>query len=109
MQAEGVEFRCGVDVGKDITGQQLRDDYDAVLVCAGATAPRDLPIPGRQLKGVHFAMEFLPQQNKRNQGDEIPMLESILADALTWSQRYTVAIHGLFPRHLTVILARKID
>jgi len=79
MKAEGVEFRCGVNVGKDVTSQQLRDDYDAVLICAGATAPRDLPIPGRNLQGVHFAMEFLPQQNKRNQGDVIPEQDSILA------------------------------
>ncbi len=50
---------------------QLRDEYDAILLAGGATHGRDLPIPGRELKGVHFAMEFLPQQNKRNQGDAV--------------------------------------
>jgi glutamate synthase (NADPH/NADH) small chain len=68
-----------VNVGRDVTAEQLRDEYDAILICAGATAPRDLPIPGRDLQGVHFAMEFLPQQNKRNQGDVIAEQESILA------------------------------
>jgi glutamate synthase (NADPH/NADH) small chain len=57
----------------------LRDEYDAILLCGGATHPRDLPIPGRDLKGVHYAMEFLPQQNKRNQGDTIPDDVSITA------------------------------
>ncbi len=72
MEAEGVVFRCNANVGVDVTTQQLRDDFDAILLCGGSTAPRDLPIPGRNLRGVHFAMEFLPQQNKRNQGDPIP-------------------------------------
>ncbi|MBI3468883.1 MAG: glutamate synthase subunit beta [Planctomycetes bacterium] len=79
MQAEGVEFRTGTNVGVDVTGDQLRAHYDAVLLTIGATAPRDLPIPGRGLGGIHFAMEFLPQQNKRNQGDQIPAGISITA------------------------------
>lgn len=79
MQAEGVEFRCSANIGVDIPTQQLRDDYDAIVLTGGATAPRDLPIPGRGLKGVYYAMEFLPQQNKRNQGDTIPEAESIMA------------------------------
>ena len=73
MEAEGVVFRCNSDVGGNVPTQQLRDEFDAILLCGGSTAPRDLPIPGRNLKGVHFAMEFLPQQNKRNQGDQIPV------------------------------------
>jgi glutamate synthase (NADPH/NADH) small chain len=72
MEAEGVEFRCGVNVGSDISTQTLRDEYDAIVLTGGATLGRDLPIPGRDLKGVHYAMEFLPQQNKRNAGDEVP-------------------------------------
>jgi glutamate synthase (NADPH/NADH) small chain len=72
MEEEGVEFRCGVDVGSDVATQSLRDDYDAIVLTGGATLGRDLPIPGRQLQGVHYAMEFLPQQNKRNAGDDVP-------------------------------------
>jgi len=60
-----------VNVGADISSEQLTRDYDAVLLTGGATLGRDLPIPGRELKGVHFAMDFLPQQNKRNAGDEV--------------------------------------
>jgi glutamate synthase (NADPH/NADH) small chain len=69
MRAEGVEFRTGAHVGQNISVQQLQNDYDALLLTGGATHARDLAIPGRELKGVHFAMEFLPQQNKVNQGD----------------------------------------
>jgi glutamate synthase (NADPH) small chain len=71
MQAEGVEVVTNCRVGFDITGDELRAKYDAIALTMGATKPRDLPIPGRELKGIHFAMEFLPLQNKRNQGDEI--------------------------------------
>ena len=71
MREEGVEFRCGVNVGVDVSTQSLADEYDAILLTGGATLGRDLPIPGRELKGVHYAMEFLPQQNKRNAGDEL--------------------------------------
>jgi glutamate synthase (NADPH/NADH) small chain len=79
MQEEGVEFRCNANVGVDVPTQHLRDEYDAILLTGGATAPRDLPIPGRGLHGVHFAMEFLPQQNQRNQGDIVPDERAILA------------------------------
>ena len=72
MKAEGVEFRTGANVGVNVPVDELRDNYDAILLTGGATAGRDLPIPGRELKGVHFAMEFLPQQNKVLQGDQIP-------------------------------------
>jgi len=72
MQAEGVTFRPNSHIGQDIPAQTLLDEYDAVVLAGGAEKPRDLPIPGRELKGVHFAMEFLPQQNKRNAGDNIP-------------------------------------
>ena len=71
MEEEGIEFRCGVNVGKDISAEQLTSDYDALLLTGGSTLGRDLPIPGRELEGVHYAMDFLPQQNKRNAGDEV--------------------------------------
>jgi glutamate synthase (NADPH/NADH) small chain len=71
MQEEGVEFRCSVNVGSDVSTQTLREEYDAIVLTGGATLGRDLPIPGRELAGVHYAMEFLPQQNKKNAGDEV--------------------------------------
>lgn len=69
MRAEGTRFRTGVHVGEDLTGQQLRERFDAVVVAAGATTARDLPVPGRELKGVHQAMEYLPLANKVQEGD----------------------------------------
>lgn len=71
MEQEGIIFRSNAHVGVNLSAQHLKDEFDAVLLCGGASAPRDLPIPGRDLKGVHFAMEFLPQQNKRVAGDRI--------------------------------------
>lgn len=64
MAAEGIEFVTGVEVGKDISAETLRNDFDAVVLCAGATQPRDLPVEGRNLKGVYFAMEFLAANTK---------------------------------------------
>lgn len=72
MRAEGVEFRTNAHVGVNIQAGELRKEFDAIVLAIGATHSRDLPIPGRELKGIHFAMEFLPLQNKRNQGDTIP-------------------------------------
>ncbi len=71
MEAEGTEFCAGVDVGVDITAAQLRADFDAVVLAGGATAWRDLPIPGRDLDGIHQAMEFLPWANRVQQGDPV--------------------------------------
>jgi glutamate synthase (NADPH/NADH) small chain len=71
MRVEGVTFRAGVAVGVDVRGEELLHDFDAVVLAMGARAPRDLPIPGRQLRGVHFAMEFLVQQNRRIAGDTV--------------------------------------
>ncbi len=84
MEAEGVAFRCGVMVGtlpadskvtnwakETITPEQLQKEFDAVLLAGGAEQSRDLPVPGRELDGVHFAMEFLPLQNKVNAGDKV--------------------------------------
>lgn len=64
MAAEGIEFRTGVTVGKDVDPEQLTSEYDAVLLACGATKPRDLPVPGRELDGIHFAMEFLHANTK---------------------------------------------
>jgi glutamate synthase (NADPH/NADH) small chain len=64
MEKEGVAFRCNCEVGKDVTSQQLMEEFDAIVLCTGATKPRDLPIEGRSLKGVHFAMEFLHGNTK---------------------------------------------
>jgi glutamate synthase (NADPH) small chain len=71
MEAEGTEFRAGVNVGVDVTVEQLQEDFDAVLLAGGATAWRDLPIPGRELNGIHQAMEFLPWANRVQQGDPV--------------------------------------
>lgn len=65
MEAEGVDFRCGVHVGVSLEASKLLAEHDAVLLCIGSEKPRDLPIPGRDLDGIHFAMNFLPQQNRR--------------------------------------------
>jgi len=80
MAAEGVEFRTNVNIGVDIKAADLVAEFDAVAVTGGAEFPRGLPVTGRDLDGVHFAMEFLPQQNKRNAGDTIPDDISIRAD-----------------------------
>ncbi|MFP6641037.1 MAG: glutamate synthase subunit beta, partial [Myxococcota bacterium] len=71
MKAEGVSFQVGVNVGVDLSSADLRKNFDAVLLCMGAEQPRDLPVEGRELEGVVFAMDFLPQQNKRCHGDSI--------------------------------------
>jgi glutamate synthase (NADPH/NADH) small chain len=71
LQAEGVEFRTKTEIGTSLPAQKLLQDFDAVAVCGGAETPRDLPVDGRLLKGVHFAMEFLPQQNKVVAGDKV--------------------------------------
>ncbi|NLG47403.1 glutamate synthase subunit beta [Gordonia sp. (in: high G+C Gram-positive bacteria)] len=71
MEAEGTEFRAGVNVGVDITVAQLRDDYDAVILANGSTIGRDLPVPGRELDGIHQAMEYLPQANRVQHGDVV--------------------------------------
>jgi len=80
MEAEGVVFRPGVNVGVDVTADRLRRDYEAVLLAGGAERPRDLPVPGRELKGIHFAMEYLTLQNRRNEGDAIADADFISAE-----------------------------
>jgi len=69
MRAEGTEFRCGVEVGRDVTADELRDQFDAVVLAGGATVRRDLPIDGRELNGIHQAMDYLPLANRVQEGD----------------------------------------
>lgn len=71
MEAEGTVFKTGVNVGKDVTASQLRAEFDAVVLCGGATLRRDLPVPGRELDGIHQAMEFLPWANRAAVGDDV--------------------------------------
>ncbi|HVN84498.1 MAG TPA: glutamate synthase subunit beta [Candidatus Binatia bacterium] len=71
MEAEGVSFITNADIGVNVPVDTLRKEFDAIALCGGATQARDLPVPGRELKGIHFAMEFLPQQNKLVAGDTI--------------------------------------
>ncbi|HTE30237.1 MAG TPA: glutamate synthase subunit beta [Chryseolinea sp.] len=80
MEQEGIIFRTNAHVGVNISAKHLKEEFDAVVMCGGASAPRDLPIPGRQLKGIHFAMDFLPQQNKRVAGDRIFSGEIVASD-----------------------------
>ena len=80
MEAEGVEFRAGVHVGVDVSVHALVEEFDAVVLAGGAEKPRDLPVEGRDFDGVHFAMEFLPQQNRRVAGDLVPDEVAITAE-----------------------------
>ena len=89
MQAEGVTFHCNVHVGGDIKATKLARDYDAVLLAGGAEHPRDLTVPGRDLQGVQFAMNFLPQQNRRVSGEPLGSVEPILA-----TRKHVVVIGG---------------
>ncbi|GAA4172651.1 glutamate synthase subunit beta [Gryllotalpicola koreensis] len=87
MTAEGTRFRAGIDIGTDITWSDLRNRYDAIVVATGAMVPRDLPIPGRDLPGVHFAMEYLTQQNRVGAGDAV-------ANQITAEGKHVVVIGG---------------
>jgi glutamate synthase (NADPH/NADH) small chain len=89
LAEEGVVFRPGVHVGEDVPARELRRDFDAVLLAGGAGRPRDLDVPGRALAGVHFAMEYLTQQNRRCQGDRIDECDLISAEG-----RHVVIIGG---------------
>jgi len=79
MRAEGVEFHPNSFIGVNVPAERLMREYDALVLAIGAEMPRDLPVPGRDLAGIHFAMEFLPQQNRRVAGEKVPDAESILA------------------------------
>jgi glutamate synthase (NADPH/NADH) small chain len=79
MVDEGVRFQTNAHVGVNIPVTELRQEYAAIVLCGGAEHPRDLHVPGRKLRGIHFAMDFLPQQNKRVAGDVVDASEAILA------------------------------
>jgi glutamate synthase (NADPH/NADH) small chain len=79
MRGEGVKFKTNAHVGSNVPVEDLRREFHAILLAGGAEQPRDLQAPGRELKGIHFAMEFLPQQNRRNEGDTVPENQAILA------------------------------
>jgi len=89
MLAEGVEFRPSRHIGVDIPVSKLMEEYDAVVLAGGSEKPRDLPVPGRDLEGVHYAMDFLRQSNKRVAGDEIPEEQAILA-----TDKHVIVIGG---------------
>ncbi len=89
MEAEGVTFRYGVHVGVTMPAKELLDEFDAVLLSGGAEKPRDLSIEGRDLDGIHFAMDFLPQQNRRVSGENTDVADPILA-----SGKHVVVIGG---------------
>ncbi len=87
MRAEGVEFLVGQDIGLHVPPQKLQDEFDAVVLAGGAEQPRDLPVPGRNLDGVHFAMDFLPQQNRVVAGD-------VLSEQIKATGKHVVVIGG---------------
>jgi glutamate synthase (NADPH/NADH) small chain len=87
MTQEGITFKTGVDVGVDISAEQLREDFDAICLACGSTVPRDLGVPGRELDGVHFAMEYLPQQNRTLAGETV-------ADQITAEGKRVVILGG---------------
>ncbi len=95
MKAEGVTFIPNSHVGVNVPVESLTGHYDAILLCGGSEQPRDLPIPGRELKGIHYAMEFLPQQNRRNEGDaEDALLSSMGASGSILATGKRVLIIG---------------
>jgi len=79
MMEAGIVFKRNSEVGKNVNANELMAEFDALILCTGSTVPRDLPIPGRNLKGIHFAMDFLTQQNKRVAGDQFMRKDEILA------------------------------
>jgi glutamate synthase (NADPH/NADH) small chain len=81
MREEGVEFRTGANIGGNVPVDELQRQFDAIVLAGGACAPRDLPIPGRELSGIHFAMDYLTQQNMRCEGDQIPADQLISAES----------------------------
>jgi glutamate synthase (NADPH/NADH) small chain len=97
LLAEGVELRCGVEVGADVSVQELRERFDAVVLATGSRVPRDLPVPGRELAGVHFAMDYLYQRNRwaaREFGPEPTAPQPELACEITAKDKNVVVIGG---------------
>ncbi|WP_332769120.1 glutamate synthase subunit beta [Phenylobacterium sp.] len=92
MEQEGVIFRTNFEVGVTVSVQRLLDDYDVLVMAGGAENPRDLEIPGRELRGVHYAMDFLTQQNKRNAGDD--ELRAAPTGAISATGKHVIVIGG---------------
>ncbi|KAL0267203.1 UNVERIFIED_CONTAM: hypothetical protein PYX00_009546 [Menopon gallinae] len=80
LSQEGIEFKTNINVGKDISAKELHEDFDAVLLCTGATWPRDLPIPGRQLQGIYYAVPFLESWQKKQMGNDIDLTNLLAKD-----------------------------
>jgi len=89
MVKEGIGFKTNINIGKDISIKELEKEFDAIVLAIGATKPRDLRVPGRELDGIHFAMEYLTLQNKINEGDRVGKKEMITA-----KEKYVVIIGG---------------
>jgi len=89
MEEEGIVFKTNAEVGKNVHGGDLLEEYDAIVLCGGATEPRSLPIPGSDLNGVHFAMDFLSQQNRRVAGEKFMRKDEILA-----TDKHVIVIGG---------------
>jgi glutamate synthase (NADPH) small chain len=97
LLAEGVELRCGVDVGVDVSVQELRERFDAVVLATGSRVPRDLPAPGRELGGIHFAMDYLYQRNRwvaREHGPEPTVTQPAQETEITAAGKHVVVIGG---------------
>ena len=92
MEEEGVTFRTSCNVGGDVSAADLRRDFDAVVLAGGATAPRDLPVPGRGLAGIHFAMDYLTESNRRCEGDAVAALDD--PRAITARDKHVIIIGG---------------
>jgi glutamate synthase (NADPH/NADH) small chain len=87
MAEEGVKFVTNANVGFNVKVEDLRRDFDAIVLCGGSTKPRDLGVPGRELAGIHFAMDYLPQQNKLNLGDKVP-------DTISAKDKHVIILGG---------------
>ena len=97
LEAEGVVFRYGVDVGIDVTAEELREQHDAVVLAVGARVPRDLPVPGRELDGVHFAMEYLYQRNRwvaRELGPQVVGAPPAPVNVITAAGKHVIVVGG---------------
>ena len=97
LEAEGVVFRYGVDVGIDVAAEELRELHDAVVLAVGARVPRDLPVPGRELDGVHFAMEYLYQRNRwvaRELGPQVVGAPPAPVNVITAAGKHVIVIGG---------------
>jgi glutamate synthase (NADPH/NADH) small chain len=92
LRLEGIEFRTNAHIGVNVGVDELRRNYDAIVLAGGATAPRDLKVPGRELRGIHFAMEYLTESNKRIEGDSVPSIDD--ERAITAKGKHVIIIGG---------------